>query len=249
MSTFFTIALALALPADSSEGNWPAFRGGAAAGVAEDKRLPDTWTTSKNVAWKADVPGRGWSSPIVWGDKVFLTTVTGAGQGGAPKKGLYFGGNQSAPPKDEHQWRVYCLDLQTGKTVWERVVHKGVPLTPLHIKNSYASETPVTDGERVYAYFGMTGLFCYDLDGKLVWKKDLGAFPMQMGWGTGSSPVLEGDRLFIQCDNEEKSFVVALDKKTGDELWRTHRDERIRYSTPFVCKNKPRNEIFADDGR
>jgi outer membrane protein assembly factor BamB len=245
MTVFFMMTAAMLLPADSSERNWPAFRGGAVAGVAEDKRLPDTWSTSKNVAWKSDIPGRGWSSPIVWGDRVFLTTVTRAGQGGAPKKGLYFGGNQSKPPTDEHQWRVYCLDLETGKTVWERVVHKGVPLTPLHIKNSYASETPVTDGECVYAYFGNAGLSCFDMNGTEVWHKRWDVYPTAWGWGTAASPVLHKDRIYIVNDNEKHSFLSALDKKTGKEVWSVDRDEKSNWATPFIWENDQRTEIVT----
>src|SRR5204863_2795247 len=164
------------------------------------------------------------------------------------KKGLYFGGERMKAPDVEHRWMVYCLDLKTGKTLWEREAAKGKPTTGVHIKNSYASETPVTDGERLYAYFGMTGLFCYDLSGKLVWKRDLGSFPMAMGFGSGSSPTLDGDRLFVQCDNEKQSFLVALDKKNGEELWRVERAEKTSWSTPFIWHNKERTELVVCGG-
>ena len=115
----------------------------------------------------------------------------------------------------------------------------------IHRTNTYASETPVADGERVYAYFGMTGLYCYDMQGKLLWSKDFGSYPMMMGWGTGSSPVLAGNRLFVQCDNEKESFLIALDKRTGDELWRVARTEKSNWSTPYVWTNKHRTEVVA----
>jgi outer membrane protein assembly factor BamB len=140
---------------------------------------------------------------------------------------------------------VLCLDRATGKVLWRQLAQEAKPRIATHGSNTYASETPVTDGERVYAYFGMTGLFCYDAAGKLVWKKDLGAYPMQMGWGTSSSPVLDGDRLFLQVDNEQKSFLVAFDKKTGDELWRADRDEKSAWCTPYVWKNKQRTELVT----
>jgi outer membrane protein assembly factor BamB len=124
------------------------------------------------------------------------------------------------PPDQVYQWQVYCLDRASGKVLWKQTAAEKKPTIPKQPSNSYASETPVTDGERVYAYFGMTGLFCYDMSGKPVWNKDLGSYPMAMGFGTGSSPTLEGDRLFVQCDNEKQSFLLALDKKTGKELWR-----------------------------
>lgn len=147
------------------------------------------------------------------------------------------------------QWHVLCLDRKTGKVLWDQTAHEGKPTLPIHRTNTYASETPVTDGERVYAYFGMTGLYCYDMDGKLLWKKDLGNFPMMFGWGTGSSPALYEDRLYIQCDNERESFLVALDKRSGDELWRVEREEKSNWSTPFIWKNKARTELVTAGGR
>jgi outer membrane protein assembly factor BamB len=171
----------------------------------------------------------------------------GGGRPGGPGGfgGGGFGGRGAAPPDATYTWKVLCLDRKTGETLWEQVAKEAKPTIATHSTNTFASETPVTDGERVYAYFGMTGLFCYDTDGKLIWKKDLGTYPMMMGWGTGSSPVLEGDRLFILCDNEEKSFLVALDKKTGDELWRVARDAKSNWCTPLVWKNKLRTELVV----
>ena len=142
------------------------------------------------------------------------------------------GGGPNAPPDAVYRWEVHCLDAASGKTLWKQVAAERKPTIATHISNTYASETPVTDGERVYAYFGMVGVFCYDFSGKLLWSKDLGSYRMFGNWGTSSSPVLDGDRLFIQCDNEEKSFLVALDKKTGEQLWRVSRAERSTWSTP-----------------
>jgi outer membrane protein assembly factor BamB len=144
-----------------------------------------------------------------------------------------------------YRWEVHCLDLATGKTLWKQLALEAKPRIPTHSTNTYASETPVTDGERLYVYFGMTGLFCYDLAGNPLWKKDLGSYPMLMGWGTGSSPVLDEDRLFLQCDNEEKSFLVAFDKRTGEELWRMPREERSSWATPYVWRNKKRTELVT----
>jgi outer membrane protein assembly factor BamB len=240
------VALALAGPADPlPTPNWPSFRGGAAAGVVEDKSLPSAWSTTHNVAWTADIPGQAWSSPIVWGDRVFLTSVIRVGEGEAPKKGLYFGGNRPKPPADVHRWMVYCLDLGTGKILWEKQAHKGVPESPRHLKNTYASETPVTDGERVYAYFGNVGLFCYDLEGKELWSKRWGNFPSVWGWGTASSPALYKDRLYIVNDNEKHSFFVALNKRTGEQVWRVERDEKSNWATPFIWENEQRTELVT----
>jgi outer membrane protein assembly factor BamB len=153
------------------------------------------------------------------------------------------------PPDAVYRWEIHCLDRHTGKTLWSQVALERKPTIAATMGNTYASETPLSDGERVYAYFGMHGLYCYDLTGKPLWHKDFGAFPMMMSWGTGSSPALEGDRLFILCDNEQKSFLIALDKKTGDELWRVPRPEKSNWSTPFVWRNKLRTELVAGGGK
>ncbi len=256
------VALAVLLPlldTTTRADDWPQFRGPAGTGVA-DAKTPSEWGAEKNVAWKAAVPGVAWSCPIVVGDKVFLTTAFSEGQ---PKpKGGFGGGGKGGPPggggpggggfgkgggapKETYQFKVVCLDRNTGKAVWEKVAKEARPTIPTHGSNTYATETPVSDGERIYAYFGMTGLYCYDLDGKELWKKDLGSYSMMAGWGTSSSPVLAGDRLFIQCDNEEKSFVAAYDKKTGKELWKADRREKSGWSTPYVWKTKDRVDLVV----
>jgi outer membrane protein assembly factor BamB len=229
------------------QDKWPQFRGPGAAGLAPPgAQLPISWSTTQNVAWKVDIPGRGLSSPIVWGDRVFVTSCISEGKIPPAKKGLYFGGEQLKPPTDAHRWVVYALDFNDGKILWETVVHKGVPQSTRHIKNSYASETPVTDGERVYAYFGNIGIFCLDMNGKEVWHKELGTYKTRYGWGTAASPVLHQDRLYIVDDNEEKSFLIALDKKTGREIWRVDRpDEKTNWSTPFIWENSQRTEIVT----
>ncbi len=235
----------LAGAAATAGENWPAFRGGVRGGVADDEKLPQSWGVDRNVVWKTDVPGRGWSSPVVWGDKVFVTTVVAAGKEEDPKKGLYFGGNRLTPPTDVHRWLVYCLDWNTGKVVWERQVHQGVPATPHHIKNTYASETPVTDGERLYVYFGSVGLFCFDLAGQPLWSVKMEPVPTAFGWGTASSPVLHEGRLYVVNDNEKKSFLLAVDAKTGKEIWRVDRDEKSTWATPYVWKNDQRTELVV----
>ncbi len=237
---FFTSLSGLA-----ADDNWPQLRGAGALGVSDGKNLPTEWNTSKNVAWQRELPGRGWSSPIVWGDKMFLTTCVSSGQPEEAKKGLYFGGNRLKPPTAEHQWKVICLDLNDGKTRWERTVHKGVPSQSLHIKNSYASETPVTDGRHVYAYFGNVGIFCFDLNGKPVWSKRMRARPTRYAWGTAASPVLHEDRLYIINDNEAESYLMALDKSSGDEIWRVTRKEKSNWATPYVWVNDQRSEIIT----
>jgi outer membrane protein assembly factor BamB len=402
--TFLTVlGLSIAwLPAVAGE-DWPQFRGPGGTSTSTEKQLPDKWSANKNIAWKTRLPGYGWSSPIVWGDKVFLTTAysdkqkkpqpgfggpgefgggpPGGGRpggpggggpgrfGGMPRPGQLvpsflqnflqmteaqkkrldelqrdaetklddiltddqkkklkemrdnpgrrgpggfggpgmfggppqigqilpssladglkltdeqkkkqerlqktvdasldkifndeqkkqmkdmregfrrggFGGMQK-PPDAVFKLDVFCLDRASGKILWQKVAYEGKPRIPTQASNTYATETPVTDGERVYAYFGMHGVYCYDLAGNLVWKKDLGTYPMGMGMGTGSSPALADGRLFIQCDNEEKSFLAALDAKTGEEQWRVSRPERTGWSTPFIWKNKVRTEMVC----
>lgn len=225
--------------------NWPQFRGPGARGVADGATFPEHWSASENVAWKTDLPGRGWSSPIVWSGRVFLTTVINRGVSELPKKGLYIGGNRPQPPSSVHEWWVYCLDLDSGKVRWKEKVHEGPPPSAIHLKNSYASATPVTDGERVYFYFGNLGVFAYDLDGSRLWSKPMEAHLTRYGWGAASSPALHDDRLYIVNDNEEQSCLLALDKRTGKELWRVARDEKSNWSTPFIWHNHVRAEIIT----
>jgi outer membrane protein assembly factor BamB len=214
-------------------------------GVADGSNFPERWSTNENVAWKIAVPGRGWSSPIVWGDRVFLTTVTSDGDMEEPKKGLYFGGDRKTPPKSEHRWLVLCYSLKDGRELWRQEAHRGAPPNQLHAKNSYGSETPVTDGERVYAYFGNIGLFCFDLSGKALWSTNWPAVKTRNGWGSAASPVLHGGRLFLVNDNDEKSFVVALDAQTGRQSWRVERDERSNWASPYVWQNDQRTELVT----
>jgi outer membrane protein assembly factor BamB len=398
------------LPGLALAAEWPQFRGPASAGVAESA-FPTEWGAEKNVQWKVKIPGVAWSSPIVWGNKIFLTTATtenqskpqagraggGPGRGGMGRGGFggpgggRFGGppqpGQIMPPflqnrleltdeqkkqvdglqkevdgklaklltdeqkkelkepdeeagrgrgrfggpplpgqllpahvaerlklSDEqkkqlaeleketagklekvlkedqrkqlqtmrenmgrgrrggfagpgggrrggrggmsarvpdkvYQWQILCLDRDSGHVLWKELAREGKPRISIQESNTYATETPVTDGQRVYAYFGMHGLFCYDFAGKLIWKKDLGAYPTVMGQGPASSPVLDGECLFLQIDNEEKSFLVALNTKTGDELWRVSRDERTNHCSPVIWKNKLRTELVANGSR
>jgi outer membrane protein assembly factor BamB len=154
----------------------------------------------------------------------------------------------SPPPDLLYQWKVLCLDVATGKTLWERTPHEAKPNTPIHRNNTYASETPATDGEFLFAYFGMHGLYCYDLNGNLKWTNDLGSFPMQFGWGTGSSPILHGGLLYVQCDNDKESFLIAFDKRTGNHAWRVARDEKSNWSSPYVWKNRVRTELVTGGG-
>jgi outer membrane protein assembly factor BamB len=229
----------------SAQDNWPQFRGPKAMGVADDPKLPEKWSATENIAWKTTIPGLGWSSPIVWGERIFVTSVVSAGEIETPKKGLYFGGERHGLPKDEHRWMVYSIDWKTGKIIWEREVYRGLPRITRHLKNSYASETPVTDGERLYAYFGNLGLYCFDFKGTQLWKQDFEPRRTRFGWGTAASPVLYKDRVYILNDNDEQSFLAAYDKKTGKQLWRVDREIGTNWATPYIWENKQRAELIV----
>ena len=256
VSIFAVSLLAILLPTRPvAAENWSQFRG-PNGGVVKDANLPVEWTKDKLVLWKASIPGIAWSQPVVWGDKVFITTAVTdqptkpnplEGGPGISRFEIFFGASQK-PPEVNYQWKLLCLDAATGNVVWEKTAREGRPTIRIHLNNTYASETPVTDGERVIAYFGMAGVYCYDLDGNLLWEKDLGAYPMQFGWGTGSSPLLFEDYVYIQCDNDKESFLVALDKESGEQVWRTPREEKSNWSTPYIWKNSVRTELVTAGG-
>jgi outer membrane protein assembly factor BamB len=226
----------------------PRFLSGRLPAAASRSAPPDRWSASENILWKADVPGLGWSSPIVWGDRIVLTSCINTGHTPEARKGLYLedvDANKYPKQTDKHEWKVFCLDLNTGKNLWEHVAHTGVPAKPHHIKNTLASETPTTDGERIYAYFGNLGMYCYDMDGKLLWSHLLPAAETNYGWGTSTSPIVYQDRVYIVNDNNEKSYMLALNKRTGEELFRIDREEKTNYATPFVWENDQRTELVT----
>lgn len=242
---FLIILMALILSTcTTGVDEWPQFRGPEANMLIPGDRLPMEWGEDLNVAWTYEVEGEGWASPVVWETRIFVATVEpvrihkpGEGEGEEGNEDLYL--------KDVYRWLLTCVDLESGNELWRQVAHEGSPRIKKHARTNYASETPVTDGERVYVYFGMTGLFCYAMDGSLLWEKDLGAFETQRGWGTGSSPLLHDGKLFVQVDNEEQSFLVALDAETGEEIWKVNRDEKTNYGTPFLWKNRVRTELVC----
>lgn len=232
--------------------DWPQFRGANFNNLPNEKRLSTQWDETTNILWKVNMPGLGWSSPIIWDNKVFISTAV-LDKSSVPSKketppssssGRRNRGNPN-PADGTYTLELYCLDLNTGKTIWKRVAYNGKPTYATHRDNTYASETPVTDGQNVYVYFGNMGLYCFDFDGTLVWKKDLGVYKMQSRWGTSSSPLLYKDTIFMQLDNEENSFLTALDKKTGKEKWRVLRDEKSNWGTPIIWKNKRRTELVT----
>jgi len=231
----------------SCTSNWPQFRGPENNMIANATNLPAEWGEDLNVRWTTEVDGDSWISPVVWGKKVFLASSVPVKVSAAPERqeGAPRDGDDESYKSEVYRWEVTCLDMETGETVWKQVALEGSPRIKKHRAHNYAAETPVTDGKRLYVYFGMNGLFCYDLDGVLLWEKDLGAFKTLHDWGTGSSPALYNDMLYIQVDNEESSFLVALDAGTGDEIWKANRDEKTNYSTPMIWKNNLRTELVV----
>jgi outer membrane protein assembly factor BamB len=247
---FLTVALGFV----SQEGDWPYWRGPAADGMAVGD-APLHWSDTQNVKWKTDIPGRGSSSPVIWGDQIFVTTAVKTGPDAKPEPAqapvLTPGAKPplSTPgPQVEHKFVVLCLDRLTGKILWERTATTAVPHEGYHpTYGSFASNSPVTDGKHVYAFFGSRGVYCYDLQGNLVWKKDFGIqMRMRMAFGEGQAPVISGDRLILVFDHEgDSSFMVVLDKNTGNEIWRVSRDEKSNWAAPLVVDFKGQKQIVV----
>lgn len=232
--------------------DWPEFHGGSHAGTRDKVNLPTEWSTTKNVAWSKEIPGLAWSSPVTWKGKVFLTTVIRDGKpetAETAKKGLYFGGEKKTAPDESFTWKVYCLDEETGKILWEKVSHQGKADRGKHIKNSYASETPVVDGERLYICFGNIGLFTYDHDGNLLWKYAISSMPTAYSWGPAASPTVHNNRLYFVYDNDEKSYILCLDARSGSQVWKKERDEKSNWACPYVWVNEKRTEIVTSGSK
>ncbi|MEO7633745.1 MAG: PQQ-binding-like beta-propeller repeat protein [Blastocatellia bacterium] len=252
---FCVILLAISATAQkqSNKDNWPSFRGDHAAGIADGQNLPDSWDGEKGTAvkWKTRIPGLAHSSPVVWDDLLFVTSAI-SGKGGATFKPGLYGAGDASDDKSAHQWKVFCLNKKIGKIVWEQIAYEGVPLEKRHVKSTYASSTPATDGRYVVAFFGSQGLHAFDLKGKLVWKKDLGRLDVgaydlpEYEWGTASSPIIYKDLVIVQCDTSKEDFLMAVDIKTGKTVWKTHRDELPSWATPTIYLNKDRTEIITN---
>lgn len=235
-----------------TEPSWPQWRGPSGQGTSEETKLPTQWTAKTNIKWKTSIPGRGHSSPIVWGNKIFLTTaIEGELTPGANPPKHIDGDKEYIHPDSvgvdkKHKFQVMAIDRQSGRVLWTQTAYEGIPYDYRHRKSSYASATPATDGRHVYAYFGSEGLYAYDMNGKLVWKADLGKLS-SVGMGHSTSPILYKDLILLQCDEEygKDSFVIGIDKKTGREVWRTPRKVQMTWATPLLVRTAKRDELIT----
>ena len=267
-STLLTIGVCSAviggsylIAADSDPAHWPSWRGPFENGIARTA-VPTEWSATKNVAWKTEIPGKGNSSPVIWGDRIFVTTAVpsepipaGGRQGGPPPGGP---GAQRGGPRGaggagggtgagiEHKFVLMSLDRKTGKILWERTAKAAKPHEGYHMRyGSFASNSPVTDGKYVYASFGSRGVFCYDFSGKLIWSKEFPPMKMRLAFGEGVAPVLDGDRLILNFDQEDNSYIVVLNRLDGKEIWRASRDEQSAWAQPLVIGHGGRTQIVV----
>ena len=259
MKGLITVVLAAAAigaghaPQPDATRNWPSFRGPAAVGVADGQHLPDTWNgrTGEGVLWRVAIPGLAHSSPVVWGDRVFVTTAVSSRGSATFKPGLY-GDGDASDDSTRHKWIVSALDKRTGKVEWERVAAEGEPRNKRHIKSTYASASPATDGRVVVAWFGSEGVHAFDVTGRPLWKVDIGRVNMgaynmpSYEWGPASSPIIWGGMVFLQCDMQADSFVLALDAATGRTVWKSAREELPSWGTPTVVSTSTGAELITN---
>jgi outer membrane protein assembly factor BamB len=229
--------------------NWPQWRGPLASGMAPKADPPAHWDERTNIKWKAAIPGRGSATPIVWGDRVFVLTAIDTGRAAdakdIPKSDDRFVTKTNAPTT-YYQFVVLCLDRATGKVRWRQTAAEAVPHEGHHSTHSYAAGSPTTDGRRLYVSFGSRGIYCYALAGNLKWKRNLGLMHTRLGWGEGTSPVIHGDTLVVNWDQEENSFIIALDARTGKTRWKVSRDEPTSWATPLVVDFKGRSQVVVN---
>ncbi|MFQ5788975.1 MAG: PQQ-binding-like beta-propeller repeat protein [Acidobacteriota bacterium] len=230
-------------PPKEAERYWPQWRGPHATGVSPHGSPPVEWNEEKNVQWKVRIPGRGKSTPVIWGDRLYLTTAIPTDKSVSPDSVAQPRGHGGfhhpavSPATRYYQFVILAIDRATGKTVWQRTVREDLPHEGTHEYGTFASMSAITDGERVYAFFGSRGLYCFDTEGKLLWEKDLGDMIIRLGFGEGASPVLHEDKIVVSWDHEGESFILALNRETGEELWRTERNEITSWATPLVVEH------------
>jgi outer membrane protein assembly factor BamB len=242
--------------ATASTGSWPSFRGPQASGVADHQDLPDRWNvqTGENVLWRARIPGLGHSSPVVWGQRIFVTSAVSSDPRATFKPGLY-GDGDSSGDRSVHRFVTHALDKRSGKVLWERVASTDAPIDKRHIKNTYASSTPVTDGRVVVSWFGSQGVYAYTVNGDPLWRVDLGRLNLgaynipTLEWGTASSPIIWNGLVILQCDTHAGSFIVALEAATGKVVWKTERDELPSWGTPTVAVTSKGPELVTNGSK
>jgi outer membrane protein assembly factor BamB len=244
----FSIAVTVTVNAQNGapHSHWPQWRGPDFNGMARGD-APLKWSDTENIKWKAAIPGRGFSTPVVWGEKIFLTTAIPTGKtGNLSSEGRHPNGGAGA--NQEHQFAVLCLNRKTGQVIWQKVAKTVVPHEGYHrMYGSFASNAPVTDSKHLYAFFGSRGIYCYDLDGKLMWEKDFGVrMRMRNEFGEGTAAVVHDNTLILNFDQESDSFIVALDKRNGKELWRQSRDEVSAWATPLVIEHGGRQQVVVN---
>ena len=253
LMTFFLVFSGLFLAVEKSsdyEKFWHQWRGPFMTGVSPDGDPPLEWDETKNVKWKIAIPGKGHATPVIWGDQIFILTAIETDKDAKPVK-------ESEPPQTGHRgmpvnrttkihkFVIFALNRHDGKILWQRTVKEEVPQEGTHEMGSWASHSPVTDGEHVYAYFGSRGLFCLDMQGNLKWERDFGQLNKRMNFGEGSTPALYRDRIIVNWDHEGQSFIIAIDKKTGKDIWRVDRDEGTSWASPLVVENNGKLQVIT----
>ena len=232
-------------PTAAKLAHWPHWRGPHDTGVSEDAQPPLEWSETKNIRWKIALPGLGHGTPVIWGDRVFVTAAVSFGDPAKPSHGDVKGAHDNLAEVAPQKFFVLAINRKDGKILWQRQVHEGMPYEGGHFTGSQASASPVTDGKHLIASFGSQGLYGLDLDGKLLWSVDLGILHTKHAHGEGASPVLHGDTVIVNCDHEGESFVVALDKRNGKERWRVARPEVTSWSTPIVVVDAGKPQVIV----
>ena len=226
--------------------NWPGWRGNG-SGISSEKNLPVKWSEEENVKWKRTIPGAGHSSPIVWGNCIFVTTAIAEDPNVESfRGGVYMGGNRKRPDESVYTYRLICLDIVQGNIQWFKDVLEQKPRTRRHTKNTYASETPVTDGKYVFASFGSSGLYCIDFKGNVIWQRDIRLMRVRGGWGSAASPVLFKNTVIVNFDSDGDSYIAAFEKSTGNPVWRTEHNENASWGTPFLFKAGGRTIVVTN---
>ena len=268
-ATALLLSVCCGRAASAPAENWPQWRGPLANGVAPAANPPSAWSETNNIKWKVKIPGNGAATPIIWGDQIFIQTAIPTGKkveaiadkpasvaaentrtnadAQPGKSGRNRGGLGGEKPTEVYQFTLLCLDRKTGKTLWQKVAREEMPHEGYRPnEGSFASSSPVTDGKHIFAYFGSHGLYCYDLNGKLAWQKDLGKMRIKMGFGEGSSPALFGNAIVVNWDHEGSSFIVALNQATGEKLWRAAREEQTSWATPLIVPHNGKAQVITD---